>query len=61
MNSYCKSSSADFPNLPAKAEKKGNALYEVPYLYEAREFLRKKLIGKKVIINVFFCFVMCTN
>lgn len=40
--------SADFPNLPAKSEKKGNALYEVPYLYEAREFLRKKLIGKKV-------------
>lgn len=40
--------SADFPNLPAKSEKKGNALYEVPYLYDAREFLRKKLIGKKV-------------
>ena len=24
------------------------ALYEVPYLFEAREFLRKRLVGKKV-------------
>lgn len=23
-------------------------LYDIPYMYEAREFLRKKLIGKKV-------------
>jgi len=23
-------------------------LYDVPYMFEAREFLRKKLIGKKV-------------
>lgn len=23
-------------------------LYEIPYMFEAREFLRKKLIGKKV-------------
>ncbi|CAK9298605.1 unnamed protein product [Gordionus sp. m RMFG-2023] len=27
-------------------------LYEIPYLFEAREFLRKKLIGKKVSVNV---------
>ena len=24
-------------------------LYDIPYMFEAREFLRKKLIGKKVI------------
>lgn len=24
-------------------------LYDIPYMWEAREFLRKKLIGKKVI------------
>lgn len=40
--------SADFPDLVAKADKKGNPLYDVPYLFEAREFLRKKLIGKRV-------------
>ncbi len=33
-------------------DKKGNPLYEVPYLFEAREFLRKKLIGKKVSCTV---------
>lgn len=26
-------------------------LYDIPYMYEAREFLRKKLIGKKVEIE----------
>lgn len=31
---------------------KGRALYDVPYLLEAREFLRKKLIGKKVQVSV---------
>ena len=25
-------------------------LYDTPYMFEAREFLRKKLIGKKVVI-----------
>lgn len=40
---------ADFPDLvAAKADKKNVPLYDVPYLFEAREFLRKKLIGKKV-------------
>jgi len=39
---------ADFPNLTLKADKKNNPLYDVPYLFDAREFLRKKLIGKKV-------------
>jgi len=28
--------------------KRGPPLYEVPYMFEAREFLRKKIIGKKV-------------
>jgi len=32
-------------------DKKGNPLYEVPYLFEAREFLRKKLIGKKSLMH----------
>jgi len=27
-------------------------LYDIPYMYEAREFLRKKLIGKKVNVEV---------
>jgi len=27
-------------------------LYDIPYMFEAREFLRKKLIGKKVTIYV---------
>ncbi|XP_077975644.1 staphylococcal nuclease domain-containing protein 1-like [Styela clava] len=27
-------------------------LYDIPYMFEAREFLRKKLIGKKVTVNV---------
>ena len=27
---------------------KGRPLYDIPYMFEAREFLRKKLIGKKV-------------
>lgn len=40
---------ADFADvLPAKADRKNIQLYDVPYLFEAREFLRKKLIGKKV-------------
>lgn len=40
---------ADFADvLPVKADRKNNQLYDVPYLFEAREFLRKKLIGKKV-------------
>jgi len=27
-------------------------LYDIPYMFEAREFLRKKLIGKKVTIDL---------
>ncbi|KAG9489774.1 hypothetical protein GDO78_005619 [Eleutherodactylus coqui] len=32
--------------------KKLRPLYDIPYMFEAREFLRKKLIGKKVNVNV---------
>lgn len=40
---------ADFPDfVPPKTDRKNIQLYDVPYLFEAREFLRKKLIGKKV-------------
>lgn len=39
---------ADYKEILAKFEKKNNPIYDVPYLFEAREFLRKKLIGKKV-------------
>lgn len=28
------------------------ALYDVPYMFEAREFLRKKVIGKKVTLFI---------
>lgn len=29
-------------------DKRFRPLYDIPYMFEAREFLRKKLIGKKV-------------
>ncbi|KAL6045906.1 hypothetical protein STEG23_018404, partial [Scotinomys teguina] len=32
--------------------KKLRPLYDIPYMFEAREFLRKKLIGKKVNVTV---------
>ena len=35
-----------------KSAGKSKALYTVPFLFEAREFLRKKLIGKKVQVKV---------
>lgn len=43
------------PNDNDKAspdKKKIKPLYDIPYMYEAREFLRKKLIGKKVKVSV---------
>lgn len=38
------------PSLPPLQDKnrKLRPLYDIPYMFEAREFLRKKLIGKKV-------------
>jgi hypothetical protein len=44
--------------LEEKSEEKGEKkkgfrpLYDIPWLYEAREFLRKKLIDKRVDITV---------
>lgn len=29
-------------------DKRFRPLYDIPYMFEAREFMRKKLIGKKV-------------
>lgn len=34
-----------------KDNKKPRPLYDIPYMFEAREFLRKKLIGKKVRVS----------
>ena len=33
---------------PVASNKSGRPLYDVPWLFEAREFLRKKLVGKSV-------------
>lgn len=35
-------------NTSTQAPSKPRPLYDIPYMFEAREFLRKKLIGKKV-------------
>ncbi|XP_071791896.1 staphylococcal nuclease domain-containing protein 1-like isoform X2 [Asterias amurensis] len=37
---------------PRQNERRVRPLYDVPYMFEAREFLRKKLIGKKVNVSV---------
>lgn len=39
---------ADPPLPPQDKNRKLRPLYDIPYMFEAREFLRKKLIGKKV-------------
>jgi len=39
-------------NGPSRDGKRGRPLYDVPYMFEAREFLRKKLIGKKIHVRV---------
>ena len=33
---------------PKERNMRVRPLYDIPYMFEAREFLRKKLIGKKV-------------
>lgn len=38
----------DLSSTERQAGQKSRPLYDVPYMFEAREFLRKKLIGKKV-------------
>jgi len=37
---------------PREARIRARPLYDVPYMFEAREFLRKKLIGKRVNVQV---------
>ncbi|GFT29562.1 staphylococcal nuclease domain-containing protein 1 [Nephila pilipes] len=39
-------------NNPDTGKTRTRPLYDVPYMFEAREFLRKKLIGKKVNVTV---------
>lgn len=39
-------------NQPKERNMRVRPLYDIPYMYEAREFLRKKLIGKKVNVEV---------
>ncbi|XP_042897103.1 staphylococcal nuclease domain-containing protein 1 [Parasteatoda tepidariorum] len=42
-----------FPENASETPKtKSKPLYDVPYMFEAREFLRKKLIGKKVNVTI---------
>ncbi|XP_069102098.1 staphylococcal nuclease domain-containing protein 1-like [Argopecten irradians] len=40
------------PPASKEANKRPRPLYDIPYMFEAREFLRKKLIGKKVSVQV---------
>jgi len=39
-------------NGPSRDGKRGRPLYDIPYMFEAREFLRKKLVGKKVDVKI---------
>ena len=45
--------SQDLSATDRQAGQKSRPLYDVPYMFEAREFLRKKLIGKKVCYQKF--------
>ncbi|KAK7107596.1 staphylococcal nuclease domain-containing protein 1-like [Littorina saxatilis] len=40
------------PAAPKESNKRVRPLYDIPYMFEAREFMRKKLIGKKVNVEV---------
>lgn len=44
------------PRMPENSQDTGKTrprpLYDIPYMFEAREFLRKKLIGKKVNVTI---------
>lgn len=48
---FCRKDEADENNT---RDKRGppRTIFDVPWLYEAREFLRKKLIGKRVNVVV---------
>lgn len=50
---FCTRSSEEKPSEPPPPRPKGfRPLYDIPWMFEAREFLRKKLIGKKVNVVV---------
>lgn len=54
MNIFCHlncSTADEDGKMPAKP-KNFRPLYEIPWMFECREFLRKKLIGKKVQCNL---------
>jgi len=38
--------------IPVKEGKRMRPLYDIPYMFEAREFMRKKLIGNKVQVKI---------
>ncbi|KAF8363962.1 tsn-1 [Pristionchus pacificus] len=42
----------DAGDRPTAAGRQFRPLYDIPYMYECREYLRKKLIGKKVSVTV---------
>lgn len=42
----------DEDGKPIPRSKQSRPLYDIPWMFEAREFLRKKLIGKKVQCNL---------
>ncbi|GMS83623.1 hypothetical protein PENTCL1PPCAC_5798 [Pristionchus entomophagus] len=42
----------DAGDRPAASGRQFRPLYDIPYMYECREYLRKKLIGKKVSVTV---------
>lgn len=44
--------SGDAPKESGDKNRRSRPLYDVPYMFEAREFMRKKLIGKRVNIVV---------
>lgn len=45
------SSPLSFQEKNKDKDKRFRPLYDIPYMFEAREFLRKKLIGKKVSLD----------
>ena len=48
LNFFCRTADFVKDDAPARIDKKNVPLYDIPYLFETREFLRKKLIGKKI-------------
>lgn len=40
------------PNIMKDSNRRVRPLYDIPYMFEAREFMRKKLVGKKVNVQI---------